>query len=126
MKKILSLLVLPALAILFFYACNTGASGDTYTIKMRLNKGDTFNHAMQVNMLMNTSGMEMKMNINTDNAFEVINSAEEKDIKITYRKMQMSMDMGQLKDMNMPDSILNKASSSMAGKSVMIKLSKDN
>lgn len=123
MKKIFTFL---ALSTLFFNACNTGGSGDTYTIKMRLNKGDTFNHAMQINMLVNTSGMEMNMKMNTENAFEVMNSAEEKDIKITYRKMYMSMDMGQMKDMNMQDSIINKASSNMVGKSVMIRLSKNN
>lgn len=126
MKKTFTLLALPALAILFFYACNTGGGGDTYTIKMRLNKGDTFSHDMQMNMGMNTAGIEMKMNMNTGLAFEVLNSGEVKDIKITYTKMQMSMDMGKLKNPNMQDSVMNKVRNNMIGKSVIIKLSKDN
>ena len=127
MKKILSQLPLLALLVLFFYACNTGGSGEAYNIKMRLNKGDTFMQEMKMNMLINTSGMEMNMKIYAGTSFEVINSTpEEKDLKISYTKMHMGVDMGKLKSMNTPDSILNKNAANIIGKSVTLKLSKDN
>ncbi len=128
MKKIFSFLPLLALAILFAYSCNTGGSGAAYTIKMRLNKGDTFNQDIQMNMLMNTSGMEMNMKMNTGSSFEVTNSDPvAKNLKMTYTKMDMSMDMGKLSKMkNMSDSIMKKNSNYVVGKSIILTMSKDN
>ena len=77
-------------------------------------------------MLMNSSGMEMNMNMNSGCSFEVVNStADEKDIKVTYTQMKMTTDMGALKSHN-PDSAINKNYENIIGKSVMLKLSKDN
>lgn len=121
-----SLLLFPFFSIMFLYACHSGGSGEAYTIKMRLNKGDTFRQDMQMNMLMNSFGMEMKMKMNSDYSFEVMNSNEnEKDLKITYTNMNMSTDMGTLKRIN-TDSLMNKNYENIIGKSVIIKLSKNN
>ena len=128
MKKIFLLASLFAVSISFFYSCNSGGSGDAYTIKMRLNIGDTFNQDMEMNMHMTTSGIETNMKMNTGSTFQVMNSdSAEKELKITYTKMHVTMDMGKLNTMNkMPDSVLNRTNENMIGKSVIIQLSKDN
>ena len=128
MKKILLLAPLFAVSISFFYSCNSGSSGDTYTIKMRLNKGDTFNQDMDMNMHMTTAGIETNMRMSTGSSFQVMNSdSAEKELKITYTQMHVAMDMGKLNAMNnTPDSVLNKANKNIIGKSVTIRMSKDN
>lgn len=126
MKKIFLLLIL-GFAV-FFIACKSGGSGPAYTIKMRLNKGDTFTHDIKVNMVTKSSGMDMNMNVETECGFTVINAtSEEKELKMTYTKMQTQLVMGNANAMRtVPDSIINKTNKSAVGKSVIIKLSKDN
>lgn len=127
MRKVFSILSAAALSLLFFYACNTNNSGQAYTIKMRLNKGDSFQQEMQMNMLMNTAGMEMNMKMNFGLLFNVINSSpEEKEIRFTYNKMHTEIDMGKLPNVNMPDSVVNKSNKYIIGKSVLLKLSGNN
>jgi hypothetical protein len=93
---------------------------------MRLNKADTFSQDMEMNMMMNTSGIEMNMKMNIGTSFEVIKGdGDEKEIKLTYRNMHIAMDMGQFGKM-VPDSVKNRDYNTLVGKSVVLKLSKDN
>ncbi len=87
MKKKFSILPLFVFSITFFYSCKTGGSGEAYSIKMRLNKGDTFMQDMQMNMEMNAAVVQMKMKMNTATSFEVTNSdTAEKVLKMTYKR----------------------------------------
>lgn len=114
------------LSIGFFYACTPGGNGETHTIKMRLNAADTFTQDIQMNMSMKTPGVEMNMKMNTATGFEVIKGGDdEKEIKLTYKKMKLAMDMGPMNKM-MPDSIKNRSFDNIIGKSVILTLSKDN
>jgi hypothetical protein len=132
MKKIFSLLSL-MLPILFFSSCNSGGSGEVYTIKMRLNKGDKFVQHIKTNMEMNSM---MKTSTEATSLFEVIKSDDaEKEIQLTFKKMDQQIDMNALKSMHQKndstmnikqDSILNKMKNNFEGKSVFIKLNKDN
>ncbi len=122
MKKILWVFM-PALFLLLLGACNT-KTGNGYTIKMRLARGDKFeqNMEMDMNMNMNIAGIsrDMKMKMITGSAFNVEDSsAAGRDIKITYTKMNMKMDMGLGTNIN-TDSILNKTMGGIVGKSVHV------
>jgi Family of unknown function (DUF6263) len=117
-------------AVLF--SCNDGLSGEAYTIKMRMNKADTFhqNIKMDMNMKMNVMGqaMDMKMNMDAGITFEVTDTtATSKELKLTYTKMHMGMDMGNkaMAAINM-DSIMNASIEKMIGKAVLIELSSSN
>ena len=128
MKKIFHLLVLLALSASFFYACNSGGGGETYTIKMRLNKGDTFRQDMQTDMAMNTGGMEMKMKMDIGTSFLVeSNEPGNKVLKITYTNMNTSLDVGKFNGgVITSDSAIKKSNNSVIGKTITVNLSKDN
>ena len=81
-----------------------------------------------MNMEMNTSGMEMKMKSTFGCSFEVMNNdSAGKNLKMTYTKMDMAMDMGALNKMqNTQDSLMKKNSENIVGKSIILTLSKDN
>ena len=120
------------ISIVLFAACNSGLSGEAHTIKMRLNKGDTFNHTIKMNMLMNTAVMGQSVNMNmkmeSANSFEVMNADSlNKELKMTYNNLHMSMDMGKLNQAAVnTDSIMNSSTKGVIGKSVVFMLSKDN
>lgn len=128
MKKIFQLLVLLTLSVIFFYACNSGGNGEAYTIKMRLNKGDTFRQDMHTEMFMNTFGKEMNMKMDIGCSFLVEkNDSAGKELKITYTNAHTSMDMGKQIGMNtMADSMLNKSNRNIIGKTVTVQLSNGN
>jgi hypothetical protein len=130
-KKSFPFLTAAVLSVLLF-SCNNGLPGEAYTIKMRMNKADTFhlNSKMDMNMKMEVMGkpMDMNMNIETGARFEVIDSThDKKEFKLTYTRMHMGMDMGNAKMGNVnSDSILNVTTEKMIGKSVFIELSPAN
>ena len=130
MKRIFSTLITGMLLLSFFTACNSGGSGEAYTIKMRLKPGDTFSQDIKMNMstsmTMMGQSMNMKMDMDMGSKFEVLSGdSTNKELKMTYPKSQIKMDMG-MKGVNMPDSLLNKTNSELVGKSVIIKLSPTN
>lgn len=113
-------------------SCNSGASGDAYTIKMRLKQGDTFNQNTKMNMdvYMGIAGqpVNMKMGMNAGVKFDVMEPVGENNVlKLTYNSMNMTMDMGNKipAQVNM-DSIINKNTQRIIGKSVTIDLSPKN
>jgi len=122
------------LSLCFFISCNSGGgSGEAYTIKMRLNKNDSFVQNLTMNMVTNTAimgqSMDVKMKMDIGCLFNVIeNTGKEKIIKMTYTKSDIKMDMGgKLAGMNqMSDSLLNKNNNNIAGKSVTFTLSENN
>ncbi len=132
MKKInLVFLIVTALSVLLF-SCNSGPSGEAHTIKMRMNKGDTFHYNIKMDMSMNMDvmgkAMDMKMNMDAGTRFEVMeNPSNNKELKLTYTKMHMGMDMGnqEMAAVN-TDSILNATTEKMVGRSVFIELSPTN
>ncbi|MEO7308058.1 MAG: DUF6263 family protein [Ferruginibacter sp.] len=132
MKKInLAFFTATALSVLLF-SCNNGLPGEAYTIKMRMNKADTFHHniKMDMNMKMDMMGksMDMKMNMEAGTRFEVMdNTSANKELKLTYTGMHMGMDMGN-KGMARAntDSILNASTEKLIGRSVLIELSPTN
>lgn len=131
MRKLnLIFLIATALSVLLS-SCNNGLPGDTYTIKMRMNKGDTFHYniKMDMNMNMDVMGpMNMKMNMEAGSRFEVMDStSDNKELKLTYTRMHMGMDMGnKAMDAVNTDSILNATTEKIVGKSVFIELSPTN
>ncbi len=132
MKKInLAFLIATAFSVLLF-SCNNGLPGEAYTIKMRMNKADTFHHniKMDVNMKTEVMGkaMDMKMNMEAGARFEVMDTTgTNKELKLTYTHMHLEMSMA-----NRPtpavltDSILNSSTEKMVGRSVLIELSPTN
>jgi len=113
-------------------SCNNGLSGEAYTIKMRMNKADTFrqNFKMDMNMKMNVMGqaMDMKMNMDAGVKFEVTDTTPtSKELKLTYNKMSMGMDMGNkaMAAVNM-DSTIKSSLDRIIGKAVLIELSSSN
>ena len=82
--------------IICLAACN---SGKKYELKLRLNDGDQFTQNMltDMNMDMEMMGQTMKMNMKneTECLFQVIkNNNGDKQLKLTYTKMDMSTKMG--------------------------------
>ncbi len=130
MKKITACIIC-LLAILNF-SCNNGPKGDAYTIKMRLKQGDSFNHntKMKMDMAMNVPGhpIGMQVGMNAFVRFDVTGSVgENKELKLTYTDMNMTMDMGN----SMPatvnmDSILKQGAKRVIGKSVIMEMSPKN
>ncbi len=113
-------------SIVFILSSCSGDGGNGYDIKMRLNKGDKFsqNTEMDMDMNMTIAGMakDMKMKMSTGSSFEVgDSSAAGKDVKITYNKMNIKMDMGLGAGVN-TDSIMNQTTKGIIGKSVVITL----
>jgi hypothetical protein len=123
MKKLLFNLVLLGGLVSFLASCK---SGEAYTIKMRLKDGDNFEQQLKMNMNMNMSmmgkSMDMKMGITNACRFDVMAATEkEKQLKMTYTDMQMSMSVPGMGDQSeMMDSILNKSKSHIIGKSVTL------
>jgi hypothetical protein len=125
----LSLLALSFIAI----SCNQGGSGEAYTLKMRLAKGDTFTQEldMDMDMDMNAMGQNMKMKMGMKSAvdFEVSgDSANLKNLSMTYRKQDMTMSMGGMpgtEGLNY-DSIANKIANHIVGKKVVMQLDRNN
>lgn len=131
MKKILfSLSVL--LSIVCLSACNSGGSaggsGESYTIKMRLNEGDQFNNNVIMDMDMTASIVNMKMKMAFDTRFDVLKPTDSgKVVKLTYTKAEAHMDMGNLGQMgNSTDSILKSTYDRIVGKSIEMVLAPDN
>lgn len=102
MKYFFKSLFIYLLPIFLFFACKSGGgSGEAYTIKMSLNKGDKFsqNFDMKMNMNMEMAMLkdpvDMKMDMEAGCDFEVLqNNGVEKELRITYSNMKMNMDMG--------------------------------
>lgn len=118
--------------VIGLFSCNSGAGGEAYTIKMRLKQGDSFDHNTKMNMDMNMGiagqPINMKMGMNAAVKFDVMEPAGENNVlKLTYNSMNMTMDMGHKMpgQVNM-DSIMNKNTQRMIGKSVTIDLSPKN
>jgi hypothetical protein len=132
MKKINCFLLLAAITGLSLFSCNSGPSGPAYTIKMRMNKADTFHQNMKMNMLMNMaipgSPMNMKMQMDAGLKFEVLsNNNDNKELQFTYNSMHMSMDMGnKMQSAINTDSLMDAAAQRVVGKSVVLELSPTN
>jgi len=132
MKKI-SLFFLVAIACsMLLFSCNNGLPGETYTLKMRMNNGDTFhqNVKMDMDMKMNVPGrpVNMKMNVDAGVTFEVTDTTNtNKELKLTYTRMHMGMDMGNkaTSAVNI-DSIMDETIGKIIGRSVRIELSPTN
>lgn len=124
MKKITAALLI-AITTMGMISCNSGKSGDSYVLKMRLNKGDKFGQDMKMDMDMNITAMgmtkDMKMGMNIGADFEVLDStAAGKDLKITYTKSEMKMNMGGDPSTSaITDSIMNESGKMLVGKSVV-------
>jgi hypothetical protein len=132
MKKIKGAFLFAVACSFLFISCNSGLSGPDYTIKMRMNKADTFHQNMKVNMQMNMAipgqPMNMKMLMDMGLKFEVMsNSNENKELKFTYNSMHMSMDMGnKISSAVNTDSIMDASSQRVVGKSIFLELSPTN
>ena len=128
MKKITAAALLAAITIFSFTGCNSnGKSADGYVLKMRMNKGDKFSqdYNMDMDMSINMAGMskDVKMKVAADIDFNVLDSSTAgKQMKITYTKMSMSMDMGMPSVTAMTDSMMKKTSDGIVGKSVILTL----
>lgn len=131
MQKIPSALLFLLSSIIIFSSCNSGAGGEAYTIKRRMNEGDSFHHNMKMNMVLNMTvmgnTMDMKTNMDVATSFKVLSSTSpDKELKMTYNDMHMTMDMGKLNSGVNMDSILNNSYSHIKGKSVLFTLSPKN
>jgi Family of unknown function (DUF6263) len=136
MKYFFKSLFVYLLPLILFYACKSGGgSGEAYTIKMSLNKGDKFsqNFDMKMNMNMEMAMLKdpvnMKMNMEAGCDFEVLdNNGTEKELKITYSNMKVNMDMGKIAGAGGADvnERMNELSEKLAGKSVTLKIDKAN
>ncbi|MEI9809672.1 MAG: hypothetical protein WDO16_18415 [Bacteroidota bacterium] len=100
MKKqlFISLFSICMAAVLLSSCKQKGGSGEAYTLKMRLSKGDKFGQEMDMDMKMQFEmmgqNMSMNMNMLSGTAFEVTGAAAEaKELTLTYTKMNMSMEM---------------------------------
>ncbi len=130
-KKILVLFVGAFVASLFLFSCKqkAGGSGEAYTLKMRLNKGDKFSQDMDMDMNMNMAvmgqAMDMKMGMKGGALFEVVNdSSGTKDLSMTYTSMKMKMEMmgsPEAESIN-TDAMSDKISEKISGKKVILKI----
>lgn len=121
-----------SLLTFFVLSCNNSPKGEAYTIKMRLEQGDSFNNNTKMNMDISMAIPEqpitIKMGIDASVKFDVVEPAGEyKVLKLTYTGMNMKMDMGNKMptSVNM-DSIMNKSTKRVVGKSVLLELSSKN
>ena len=125
---LLSLLV-PAL---LFISCNLGGSGEAYTLKMRLAKGDHFTQDMDIKMEMAMEMMGQKMNtkmdMKGDMIFEVLgDSSNLKKLTMTYGNLKMGMGFDGMGMNNMNfDSVMTAAASRINGRVVTMYLNDKN
>jgi uncharacterized protein DUF6263 len=131
-KKLLFVPVCFVTLFFFYPACKNkkGGSGEAYSLKMRLNKGDKFGQEMDMNMDMDFTvagqRMAMKMGMKGLNEFEVTSDTPgAKELAMTYKKMDMTMEMngpnGQIKSPNSND-----AARKMVGRTIRLKLNDNN
>lgn len=127
-KNVLHTMILALVVCLT--ACN---SGKKYDLKLRLNDGNEFSQNMlsDMDMDMEMMGQTMKMNMKneTECLFQVVkNNAGDKQIKMTYVKMEMASKMGGSmgEAQNVTDSIMKKQANFVKGKSMLITLDKNN
>jgi hypothetical protein len=107
-----------------------GGSGEAYTLKMRLTKGDKFAQDLDMNMKMGMSimgqNMDMNMDMKSGTAFEVTNAAPDiKELTMTYTKMDMSMEMKGQEGMNKKMGDMD-AGKKIVGKKVIMKINDQN
>ena len=102
MKKWLFSLPLALSVCAIMLSCNSksksGGTGDAYTLKMRLEKNDSFINRLDMNMKMNMEmmgqKMDMVMNMETTSAFKVLDAKDgNKDLSMTITKMETSGEM---------------------------------
>src|SRR5687767_7158273 len=124
-------LALVSISIIAF-SCNQ-SSGDPHTLKMRLAKGDVFTQEldmdMDVSMDMMGQNMKMEMGMKGANDFEVMgDSANLKNILMTYRKAEMKMSMTGMPGSENAnyDDIMKSTADRIAGKKVMLRLDNKN
>ena len=111
----------------FILSCKSGSSGEAYTLKMRLAPGDNFRQEVKTIMDMNMAGFSMKMNMDAETNFDVLqNDTAGKQLRLTYTKMNMKMDMGDLNQAVNSDSMMNESQKKIVGKSVTLTLSPKN
>lgn len=133
MKKLLFSLPVISLVLVSILSCNQQGSGEAYTLKMRLAKGDSFRQELDMDMDMSFEMMGQKitmdMGIKSSNDFEVLaDSANLKNIMMTYRKSEMKMDMKGMpgaENMDMNE-IMNETGRKLEGKQVIIRLNDKN
>jgi len=125
---ILRLFLIVSLNCLFLFGCK---QTEKYTIRMKLGDGDHFEQTMksdmEISMPMLGKDQNMKMKNEVACTFDVIKSDnKQKKLKMTYTGHKSSMDMGQLNGLTgNTDSILNKQTEILNGKSVEMLLSTD-
>jgi len=131
MRKIFLVTLVQAFTwTILFSACDNkgGGSGEAYSIKMRLKEGDRFGQDMNMKMNMQAAIINMNMTMETGTDFEVMKaSPDENELKLTYTKMHMGMEAGGLPNVKgQSDSALNEKTGKIVGKSVTIKMDKNN
>lgn len=127
MKKNILLIAIAATAVSVFSSCKSGPSGEAYTLKMRLTPGDKFTQEMKMDMDMKMAGFNMKMGMDGEMQFDVLEGdSAGKQLKFTYNKMKMKMDMGDLNRAVNSDSMMNESQKKIIGKSVTLTLSPQN
>lgn len=130
MKKII-LPVLFCSIVFFIVSCNQKGSGEAYTLKMKLVKGDKFSQEMdtKLDMSFDMMGqpMDMNMTMNAQLDFEVLGDSDGlKEVGITYTQMKMGMKMKAMGIENITDSIMDKATGRIVGKTVTMQLNEKN
>ncbi|UAY52486.1 DUF6263 family protein [Ferruginibacter albus] len=114
------------LSLLLSVFCYAGFS-QAYTIKMRMNVGDTFNYATKMDLDMNMPAQDMTMTINADIRclFKVLpnDSMGFKQLQMTYKKMKMR---NSYLSAHNSDSAMDIIENKFVGRSIVLKLSKDN
>ncbi|MBK6938119.1 MAG: hypothetical protein IPH18_15485 [Chitinophagaceae bacterium] len=127
MKKIVSLIIVTISALSVVISCKSGSAGEAYTLKMRLAPGDNFKQELNMNMDMKMAGFNMKMIMEAETSFEVLAAdTSGKQMRLTYTKMKMKMDMGELNKAVSSDSMMNESQQKIVGKSVTLTLSPEN
>lgn len=130
--KILKLF-LPVLILgTIFSACKnnseSGEAGDgSYTLSLTLKDGETFaqNTRTDMKMQMNIMGKDNTMNLSSEAGTDmqlIKDSADTKEIKLTYTKMINHIDMGAMGMGKNMDSVMNRQQERMVGKSLTMKL----
>lgn len=134
MKKLLFSIPLALSLCAIMLSCNSrsksGGTGDAYTLKMRLEKNDTFNNRCDMNMKMNMEMMgqkiDMTMNMETNSAFKVLDvKGDNKELSMSITKLETSGEMA------MPDGTTQQLPQSEGndyaiGKTVTLSLDKTN
>lgn len=119
---------------LLFISCNNkgGGSGEAYTLKMRLAPGDHFKQEMDMTMDMGIDmmGQTMKTDMGMKGIMDFVVTGDTgnlKKLKMTYETMSMKMkiDAPGVEGINM-DSIMNKSTENIKGKSVVMLINDKN